>query len=34
MRRILLAVVVVAMGVACHTITEELPARFVWTARR
>ena len=27
MRRILLAFVVVAMGVACHTITEELPTR-------
>lgn len=27
MRRILLAVVVVSSGVACHTITEELPAR-------
>jgi hypothetical protein len=27
MRRILLAFVVVAMGVACHTITEELPSR-------
>jgi hypothetical protein len=27
MRRILLAFVVVALGVACHTITEELPSR-------
>ena len=27
MRRILLALVVGAMGVACHTITEELPSR-------
>ena len=27
MRRILLAVVVGVMGVACHTITEELPSR-------
>ena len=27
MRRILLACVVAAMGVACHTITEELPTR-------
>jgi hypothetical protein len=27
MRRILLALVVVALGVGCHTITEELPSR-------
>ena len=27
MRRILLAILVVAIGVACHTITEELPSR-------
>ena len=27
MRRILLALVVVTLGIGCHTITEELPAR-------